>query len=50
MAKIALRLHDVAPDGASTRVTYTLYSLNHHLDQSEPIDLVPDRSNERASP
>ena len=41
VAKIAVRLNDVAPDGASTRVTYTLYSLNHHLDQSEPIDLIP---------
>lgn len=41
VAKIAVRLNDVAPDGTSTRVTYTLYSLNHHLDQAAPMKLVP---------
>ena len=32
----AVRLNDVAPDGASTRITYTLFGLNHAWDQANP--------------
>ncbi len=37
VAKICVRLNDVAPDGASTRITYTLFGLNHAWDQANPI-------------
>jgi len=40
LAIIAVRLNDVSPDGASTRVTYGLLNLTrHHSDQSaEPLE------------
>ena len=41
VARIAVRLNDVAPDGASTRVTFCVFSLNHREDQAHPQDLVP---------
>src|SRR3546814_2881416 len=31
VAKLAVRLCDVWPDGASTRVTYTLFNLTHQI-------------------
>jgi putative CocE/NonD family hydrolase len=43
MAKIAVRLNDVAPDSASTRITYTLFSLNHAWDQAQPVALEPGK-------
>lgn len=43
VAKIAVRLNDVAPDGASTRITYTLFGLNHAWDQANPVMLEPGR-------
>ena len=43
VAKIAVRLNDVAPDGASTRITYTLFGLNHAWDQAKPIALEPGK-------
>ncbi len=41
VARVAVRLNDVAPDGASTRVTFCVFSLNHKDDQANPQDLVP---------
>lgn len=41
IARVAIRLNDVAPDGASTRVTFCVFSLNHKDDQEHPKDLVP---------
>ena len=43
VAKICVRLNDVAPDGASTRITYTLFGLNHAWDQANPIALEPGK-------
>jgi uncharacterized protein len=43
VAKIAVRLNDVAPDGVSTRITYTLFSLNHAWDQAAPVALEPGK-------
>lgn len=43
VAKIAVRLNDVAPDGASTRITYTLFGLNHAWDQANPVALEPGK-------
>jgi hypothetical protein len=40
-AFVAVRLNDVAPDGASTRVTYGLLNLTHRESHSEPSPLVP---------
>ena len=44
VAKICVRLNDVAPDGASTRITYTLFGLNHAWDQANPIVLEPGKA------
>ena len=43
IAKICVRLNDVAPDGASTRITYTLFGLNHAWDQANPVALESGR-------
>jgi putative CocE/NonD family hydrolase len=43
VAKICVRLNDVAPDGASTRVTFTLFGLNHAWDQANPVALEPGK-------
>jgi uncharacterized protein len=41
VAMIAVRLNDVATDGASTRVTYGLLNLTHRDDHGEPAPLEP---------
>lgn len=41
VARVAVRLNDVAPDGTSTRVSFCVFSLNHKDDQANPRDLVP---------
>ncbi|MDX1608941.1 MAG: CocE/NonD family hydrolase [Halofilum sp. (in: g-proteobacteria)] len=41
LAQLAVRLNDVAPDGASTRVTYGLLNLAHRDGHAEPEPLVP---------
>ncbi|MDA0785573.1 MAG: CocE/NonD family hydrolase [Proteobacteria bacterium] len=41
---VAVRLSDVAPDGASTRVTYGLLNLTHRDCHAVPEALVPGRS------
>lgn len=38
---IAVRLNDVAPDGASTRVSYGLLRLSHYLGHERPSPLRP---------
>ncbi len=43
VAKLALRLCDVAPDGASTRVTYTLFNLTHRDSRESPEPSRPGR-------
>jgi uncharacterized protein len=40
-AMIAVRLNDVAPDGASSRVTYGLLNLAHRDSREEPRPMVP---------
>jgi hypothetical protein len=40
-AFVAVRLNDVAPDGASTRVTYALLNLTHRGGHEHPEPLVP---------
>ncbi|MSP81482.1 MAG: CocE/NonD family hydrolase [Alphaproteobacteria bacterium] len=40
-AFVAVRLNDVAPDGASTRVTYGLLNLTHRESHADPTPLVP---------
>lgn len=40
---IALRLNDVGTDGASTRVTYGLRNLTHHVSHENPKPLTPGR-------
>jgi len=42
-AFICVRLCDVAPDGASTRVTYGVLNLTHINGAEKPIKLVPGR-------
>ncbi len=42
-AFICVRLCDVAPDGASTRVTYGLFNLTHVESPSKPIRLEPGK-------
>ena len=41
VAMIAVRLNDVAPDGASTRVTYGLLNLTHRKGHENPQPLKP---------
>lgn len=42
-ALIAVRLNDVAPDGASTRVSYGLLNLAHRLSHEQPQLLEPGK-------
>jgi putative CocE/NonD family hydrolase len=42
-AFIAVRLNDVAPDGASTRVTYGLLNLTHRSSHEHPQPLEPGK-------
>ncbi|MBL8702757.1 MAG: CocE/NonD family hydrolase [Alphaproteobacteria bacterium] len=42
-AMIAVRLNDIAPDGAVTRVTYGLLNLSHRDSHEFPEPLVPGR-------
>ena len=41
VAQIAVRLNDVAPDGASTRVTYGVLNLTHRTGHTRPRALKP---------
>ncbi|MFZ1468631.1 MAG: CocE/NonD family hydrolase [Paracoccaceae bacterium] len=41
LALVAVRLNDVAPDGASTRVTLGLMNLTHHQGHDRPQALTP---------
>jgi len=43
LALVAVRLNDVAPDGASTRVTYTVLNLTHRDSHERPEPLTPGR-------
>ena len=43
IAMVAVRLSDVAPDGAATRVTYGLFNLTHYKGHDAPEELVPGR-------
>ncbi len=43
VAMIAVRLNDVAPDGAATRVTYGLLNLTHRDSHDDPEPLAPGR-------
>ncbi len=42
-ALLAVRLNDVAPDGASTRVTYGLFNLTHRESHEYPTPLEPGK-------
>ncbi len=42
-ATIAVRLSDVAPDGAATRITYGILNLSHRDGHERPKPLVPGR-------
>jgi putative CocE/NonD family hydrolase len=42
-ANIAVRLSDVAPDGAATRITYGILNLSHRDGHARPQPLVPGR-------
>ncbi len=42
-ATIAVRLSDVAPDGAATRITYGILNLSHRGGHERPKPLVPGR-------
>ncbi len=43
VAMVAVRLNDVAPDGASTRVTYGLLNLTHRVNHRTPKLLEPGK-------
>jgi uncharacterized protein len=43
LAMLAVRLSDVAPDGAATRVTYGLLNLTHRRSHAKPTPLRPGR-------
>ena len=43
VAMVAVRLSDVSPDGAATRVSYGLFNLNHHHGSDDPRPLEPGR-------
>ncbi|MGH6717947.1 MAG: CocE/NonD family hydrolase [Alphaproteobacteria bacterium] len=43
IALVAVRLNDVAPDGASTRVTYGVLNLTHRDSHANPSPLEPGR-------
>ena len=42
--QIIVRLNHVHPDGASTRVTYGVLNLTHHLSHAQPSALVPGQA------
>ena len=42
-ANIAVRLSDVAPDGAATRITYGILNLSHRGGHARPEPMVPGR-------
>ncbi len=44
VAQIALRLIDVAPDGAATRVSYGVLNLTHRDGHETPMPLTPGRT------
>lgn len=44
VAQIAVRLVDVAPDGAATRVSYGLLNLSHRDSHEQPEPLVPGQT------
>ncbi len=44
VAQVAVRLVDVAPDGAATRVSYGLLNLTHRTSHAEPEPLEPGRT------
>ncbi len=44
VAQVAVRLMDVAPDGAATRVSYGLLNLTHRDGHEHPAPLVPGQS------
>ncbi|MFN3208060.1 MAG: CocE/NonD family hydrolase [Roseovarius sp.] len=44
VAQVALRLMDVAPDGAATRVSYGLLNLTHRDSHEAPEHLVPGQT------
>jgi uncharacterized protein len=43
VALIAVRLNDVAPDGASDRITYGLLNLTHRENHQQPLALEPGK-------
>ncbi len=43
VAKVAIRLCDVFPDGASSRVTYTQFNLTHRDGHASPEKLAPGK-------
>lgn len=43
VAQVAVRLNDVWPDGASSRITYHLFNLTHRNGHEKPEALVPGR-------
>jgi hypothetical protein len=43
VAQIAVRLVDVASDGAATRVSFGVFNLNHHAGHATPESLVPGK-------
>ncbi len=43
VAQIAVRLNDIAPDGASTRITYGVLNLTHRDSHEHPEALVPGK-------
>jgi uncharacterized protein len=44
VAQVAVRLVDVAPDGAATRVTYGVFNLNHRNSHEHPEALEPGQT------
>ncbi|MGI9311268.1 MAG: CocE/NonD family hydrolase, partial [bacterium] len=42
-AQLAFRLCDVAPDGASDRVSFIVCNLTHHTSHQRAVDLMPGR-------
>ncbi|MFC7463072.1 CocE/NonD family hydrolase [Brachybacterium sp. GCM10030252] len=41
IAQVIVRLSDIAPDGASTRVSYGVHNLTHRTGSDDPSELVP---------
>ena len=44
--QIAVRLLDIAPNGASSRITYGILNLSHRKSHATPAPMVPDRAKE----